>query len=114
MGICTGCDLARMSIGEKPKCTKSKKGVTECEDFISHKCRTCENMTSCGYIKSMPKAPGKYKFIKKVCHSERSIIIVECANYKFIDDKPRGNPKKAAAFCADFFDAIKESQRKNY
>ena len=111
--ICTECDLAKCDVANKKRCTKSKQNVFECKDFVHHKCRSCANISNCAYAYNVPYVFAKdFKFITKVLPTSKEIIVVECKNYKFIENKPRGKTRKVSKLCSDFLDEIYESQRK--
>ena len=113
--ICHNCDLCRMDVGNKPKCARSKRDVTECSDYVHHLCRSCENMPTCSYVpaNAFTRNYKDFTFIKKVLPTSRGFIITECENYTFVPDKPRLSASKAKGFFSDMFDALAECQRKN-
>ena len=115
--ICQDCDLARMSVGNKPQCLKEwneKKTIESCPNFIHHKCRSCLNFASCEYVlaQGKKKDPRNFSFIRKVLKtSRRTLLIAECNNYAFVANKPRGKVRGAASICKCLFETICEKER---
>jgi len=112
---CQECDLARMGIGEQPKCTYPK--IMKCPNYVHHHCRSCSNMSSCPYVLAGPNRDvKKYPFVKQILKtSHGGIIVSDCANYQFIEDKPRGNIAKAQQTCLDLLDDLAIiNRRKSY